>query len=63
MVAVEKGTFYSGEKGTRKIGVDTSLHKTRFAAQHDKNSTNKFMSSSQDCLLIRQPVLLSFLEV
>ena len=22
MVAVEKGTFYSGEKGTRKIGVD-----------------------------------------
>lgn len=23
MVAVKKGTFYSGEKGTRKIGVDT----------------------------------------
>ena len=23
MVAVEKGTFYSGEKGTRKIGVDS----------------------------------------
>ena len=24
MVAVEKGTFYSGEKGTRKIGVDNT---------------------------------------
>jgi hypothetical protein len=30
MVAVEKGTFYSGEKGTRKIGVDIVKGRKKF---------------------------------
>jgi PAS domain S-box-containing protein len=34
-----------------------------FTAQHDKNDTNKFMGCCQDGLLIRQSVLLAFLEV
>ena len=49
--------------GLQSTIFNSPFHKIRFTAQHDKNGTNKFMSCGQDRFLIRQPVLLSFLEV